>query len=94
MTLKRFIKTKGITMDVPRIKRWSAIEIGFIGSDGYEDCTEFHVQHALTNDGINELDKLYSDFCNDEKISKDTVVYVAIRVTADTEDTLWNLATA
>nr|WP_297765789.1 hypothetical protein [uncultured Butyrivibrio sp.] len=92
MTLKRFIKTEGITMNVPRIKRWSAVEIGFIGSNGYEDYTEFHVQHALTNDGINELDKLYSDFCKDEKIPKDTVEYVSIRVTADTEDSLWELA--
>ncbi len=94
MTIKKFVKTIGFTVDVPKVKLWSAIEIGFVGNDGYEDCTEFHVQHALTNDGINELEKLFNDFCKEEKIKKDSVTYVSIRVTSDTEDTLWELAAA
>ncbi len=94
MTIKRLVKTTGFSVYVPNVKRWSAVEIGFVNTDGNEDYTEFHVQHALTNDGVNELESLFNDFCKEEHVKKDSATYASIRVTADSEDSLWELAAA
>lgn len=45
-------------------------DIGFINDEAGEDETEFDA------DGINELEDLWEQFCEDEQIDPDSVVYV------------------
>lgn len=45
-------------------------DIGFINDEVGEDETEFDA------DGINELEDLWEQFCEDEQIDPDSVVYV------------------
>ena len=45
-------------------------DIGFINSDGMNDETEFFV------DDLEDLERTYEEFCEDNGFSKDTVKYI------------------
>lgn len=86
MTIKQWIDINGwaINPNEPDGKFWN-VDIGFINSeDRREDETEFTINAY----DLDELEELFDNFCKENKIANNTVVYVAVVETADNEDAL------
>lgn len=76
MTIKQYIQKHGLQWDCdPGLHRAMSIAITFINSEGEKDETEFSVS---IQDPVNELDKLFSEFCRENGFLRDTVEYVSI----------------
>lgn len=75
MTIKQCIKEKGWQMesDTEPPYRSMDVSIGF-QTDGFADETQFHIN---TYD-VNELTELYSEFCKENNIPKNTVTSISI----------------
>ena len=79
MTVKECIKKHGWNVPENPKKAWN-VDIGFINSEsGNEDETEFSIC-AYADD---ELSDLFTDFCKENKIADNTVIYVTVVEMAD-----------
>ena len=79
MTVKECIKKNGWNVQENPQKAWN-VDIGFINSETeLEDETEFSIC-AYDED---DLQDLFEEFCKENKISSDTVIYVSVIQTAN-----------
>lgn len=51
-------------------------DIGFLNSDGIEDETEFTVDCETIEEAVEELEKLFADFCEENGFQNNQVTYV------------------
>ena len=76
-------------VEVNRIKKCSCVDIGFANNDGIEDETELTVTHSLrTYKGMRELRDLFASLVKEFNTTEDSVTYVRIIASADTETEL------
>jgi len=78
MRLKECIRKNGLQIEVDTLKRWQSVDIDFINADGREDETQFDVKAVCTRSGIDELEKLYRDFCRENRFPENTVQSVTV----------------
>ncbi len=88
MTVREFLKKKGLQINVDSLKVWQAVDICFINSDGREDETQFDVEHIGTKAGNEELIKLFSNFCAENGYKTNTVYNVVVVASARTYEEL------
>ena len=89
MTIKQYIKKHGLQYECEmHLHRAMSIVIAFTDHDGKSDETEFSV---TISDTINELDKLFSDFCKENGFLKNTVTCILVVRIAETMDKLVEL---
>lgn len=80
-----FMKNE-MQVEVNRIKKCSCVDIGFTNNDGIEDETELTVRHSLrTYKGMRELRNLFASLVKEFDTTEDSVAYVRIIASADTE---------
>lgn len=83
MTIKQYINEFGVQYDCfPGIHRALTVVIGFKNNENMSDETEFSVM--IGDSMINELDELFSAFCNENNINRNTVTYISVLRTAET----------
>lgn len=89
MTIKQYIRKHGLQYDCdPGLHRAMSVVIAFINDNGENDETEFSV---TISDPVNELDELFSDFCKENRFTRNTVTYIAVVRAAETMDKLIEL---
>lgn len=86
MTVKQYILKHGLRYDCePGLHRAISVIITFTNISGENDSTEF----SLTlNDPVNELDRLFSEFCKENGFPRNTVTYISIVRAAQTMNQL------
>ena len=83
-----FMKNE-MQVEVNRIKTCSFVDIGFTNNDGIEDETELTVTHSLrTYKGMRELRDLFASLVKEFDTTEDSVTYIRIIASADTETEL------
>lgn len=83
-----FMKNE-MQVEVNRIKKCACVDIGFTNNDGIEDETELTVRHSLrTYKGMRELRALFASLVKEFGTTEDSVTYVRIIASADTETEL------
>lgn len=83
-----FMKNE-MQVEVNRIKKCACVDIGFTNNDGIEDETELTVRHSLrTYKGMRELRDLFASLVKEFGTTEDSVTYVRIIASADTETEL------
>lgn len=89
MLIKDCIKKKGWQTEVTgSLKRCQTVDVDFVNTEGKEDETQFTITGAGTNKGIEELSKLFSEFCKENGLKNNTVISVTIIHVADTIEEL------
>lgn len=79
MTVKECIAKNGWNVPENIKKAWN-VDIGFINTETeMEDETEF----SISAYDENELSELFSEFCKENKIADNTVIYVSVVEMAD-----------
>ena len=79
MTVKECIAKNGWNVPENAKKAWN-VDIGFINSEtNLEDETEFSICAYDEND----LAELFAEFCKENKIAADTVIYISVVEMAD-----------
>lgn len=75
MTINQCIKDRGWQMESSTATPYRSMDvnIGFI-NDGNADETQFHVNAY----DVNELERLFSDFCKENNTPKNTVTSITI----------------
>lgn len=85
MNIKQFIKKHGWQMEnTSKQGRAMSVDIGFVNDEGREDETQMDI-NAYDEQ---ELSKLFTAFCKENKFPINTVTYVTIVQIADTMDEL------
>ena len=86
MTIKQWLDINGwaINPAATEGKFWR-VHIGFIDSRNRE---EDEAELAIRAYDLDELNELYDDFCRENKMTNDTVVYVAVIETSDSGEEL------
>lgn len=80
MTVKEYIAQHGWNVRDDNIHKAWNVDIGFFnGETGREDETEF----AISAHADDELSELFTEFCKENKIADNTVIYVTVVETAD-----------
>ena len=86
MTVKGFVESNGWSLNFnDSVGKFWNIDIGFVNSeDGREDETEF----SISAYDLDELDDLFREFCKENSLDDDAVIYVNVVETAEDEDEL------
>lgn len=86
MKIDEIFMENEMQVEVNRIKKCSYVDIGFTNNDGIEDETELTVRHSLrTYKGMRELRDLFASLVKEFDTTEDSVTYVRIIASADTE---------
>ena len=91
MQVKEFFNKVGWLKDSCKgdVGPWANVDITFYNtSDKRCDETEFTISNVFTNEGIEELDELFSDFCKENNFSENQVCDIRVVMLAATEDEL------
>ena len=89
MTIKQCIKQKGFVIECETcVHRWEEVYVHFLNPTYHmmEDCVSFDINVA--KNGYKELDQLYTQFCKDEGIPRNTVTSLSITCMGDTQEDL------
>ena len=71
------------------IRQYSAVNIGYTDQDGKKQETQLNVSQSLnTEDGRKELEELFSSLCKEFGTTEDSINYVEIAATDDSEESL------
>lgn len=71
------------------IRQYSAVNIGYADQDGKNQETQLNVSQSLnTEDGKKELEELFSSLCEEFGTTEDSINYVEIAATDDSEESL------
>lgn len=71
------------------IRQYSAVNIGYTDKNGKPQETQLNVSQPLdTEDGKKELEELFSSLCKEFETTEDSVNYVEIAATDDSEESL------
>ena len=71
------------------IRQYSAVNIGYTDQDEKKQETQLNVSQSLnTEDGRKELDELFSSLCKEFGTTEDSINYVEIAATDDSEESL------
>ena len=66
MTIREIINQGKLETEVDKIKRYSAVNVGFIANSGYEDETQLDVSNnILTEAGTQELEELFGSLAEE-----------------------------
>ncbi len=84
--IHNYIKAKGYEIHVPEVKLWSDVQVIYIDDEGYENEVTFRIKDALSKGGKYEVGRQFNKFCKNENIKKDSVAFVNITDTGDSED--------
>jgi len=83
----RELLENGITGE--RVKRYSAVNIGYTDQNGLEQETQLNVAHRLdTEEGKAELEELFASLCEEFETTPDSVTYVTLVATDDSAEAL------
>ena len=83
----RELLEKGIAGE--RVKRYSAVNIGYTDRNGLEQETQLDVVHRLdTEEGKTELEELFASLCEEFETTPDSVTYVTLAATDDSAEAL------
>lgn len=83
MTIKRYINEFGLQYNCfPGVHRALTVVIGFKNNENMGDETEFSV--IIGDSMIKELDELFSAFCNENNINRNTVTHISVIRAAET----------
>ena len=86
MTIKQLLEN-GIAGE--RVKRYSAVNIGYTDQNGLEQETQLNVAHRLdTEEGKAELEELFASLCEEFETTPDSVTYVTLVATDDSAEAL------
>lgn len=90
MTVKECIKTSGIEVTCTVTHHiWGEVVVYFWNkADSCEDSVSFDVKTPLTRDGSTELERLYKDFCKENRNPANTVKGIVLSRVAETYDEL------
>lgn len=81
MTIEECVKND-IQQDEPNsLKCLQVVNVGFINSEGKEDETQFDIVSVGTPEGTKDLVEVYANFCKENNIEADTVMYLDIVLT-------------
>ena len=62
-----------------KVKRYSAVNIGYTDRNGLEQETQLNVAHRLdTEEGKTELEELFASLCEEFETTPDNVTYVTL----------------
>lgn len=71
------------------IRQYSAVNIGYTDQDEKKQETQLNVSQSLnTEDGRKELEELFSSLCEEFGTTEDSINYVEIAATDDSEESL------
>ena len=71
------------------IRQYFAANIGYTDQDGKKQETQLNVSQSLnTEDGRKELEELFSSLCKEFGTTEDSINYVEIAATDDSEESL------
>lgn len=71
------------------IRQYSAVNIGYTDQDGERQETQLNVSQSLdAEDGKKELEELFSSLCKEFGTTEDSINYVEIAATDDSEESL------
>lgn len=89
MTIREICRSGKLVAEVLPVKNFSAVNIRFMTTDGYEDETQLDLsQSPLTRGGEAELSELWESLCGEFNAKKDSVTGVVIVATADSKSQL------
>lgn len=88
MNLREFLQKKGFQINVASLGVWQAVDVCFINSEGWEDETQFDIQQFGTKSGNEELIRLFTDFCKENKYPTNTVINAVVVASARTYEEL------
>ena len=86
--VKTYLKNHKIG-NIEVVKKWAVIHIRFLsGAD--EDETSFDIENILSEQGINDLDECFSEFCKEQENHAPVTMITGIEVyaSADTKKKL------
>ena len=86
--VKTYLKNHKIG-NIEGVKKWAVIHIRFLsGAD--EDETSFDIENILSEQGINDLDECFSEFCKEQENHAPVTMITGIEVyaSADTKKKL------
>lgn len=89
MTIREIINQGKLETEVDKIKRYSAVNVGFITNSGYEDETQLDVSNnILTEAGTQELEELFGSLVEELDTRKNKVTHLVIVASAGTKKKL------
>ena len=78
--VKKYLKNHKIS-NIEGVKKWAVIHIRFLsGAD--EDETSFDIENITSEQGINDLDECFSEFCKEQESHEPVAVITGIEVYA------------
>lgn len=89
--VKKFLKEHKID-NIEGAKKWAVVHIRFLsGAD--EDETSFDIEDIASEQGINDLDECFSEFCKEQESHEPVAMITGIEVyaSADTKKKLETL---
>lgn len=89
MTIKNAVKAKKIGAQLcysTPLCRAMIVHVGFFNNEKQEDETSFDLM--INKNAINELDELYTEFCKENDLKRNTVTSITVVATAATMDDL------
>lgn len=87
MSVIRELLQNSIAME--KVKRYSTVNIGYTDQTGLEQETQLNVFHRLdTEEGKKELEELFGSLCEELETTPDSVTYVTLAATDDSEEAL------
>ena len=86
MTIRKTIKEQGWNFECSVLTCFRAmiVHVGFIDSDGNDDETSFDISAY----DVKELDTLYSDFCKENGLKRNTVTSISVVAVAESMEEL------
>lgn len=89
MTIREIINQGKLETEVDKIKRYSAVNVGYITNYGREDETQLDVSsNILTDAGIQELEELFGSLAEELATRKNKVTHLVVVASAGTKKKL------
>ena len=89
MTIKEIIKNNNLQTEVDEVKKYSAIDIGYVTKDGIHCETQLDVSHhILTKAGIDELEELFESLVDELVTTRNSVTSCTVVASAETYEKL------
>lgn len=89
MTIRKTIEEKGWNIECNEMSCYRAmiVHVGFIDANGNDDETSFDIAAY----DVKELDTLYSDFCKENGLKRNTVTSISVVAVAESMEKLQNI---
>lgn len=86
--VKTYLKNHKIG-NIEGVKKWAVIHIRIL-SGAYEDETSFDIENISSEQGINDLDECFSEFCKEQEnhAPVSMITDIAVYASANTKEKL------